>query len=105
MEEVCRVNLKNLRTNFRVEEVSQHEMFLVIFRCRKTLVMSAPKQIILCNYFERLFVCLSDEYFTKFIPSKSLNFFPVPLFIVLLAGQKFEMKEIFVAINIAVSVL
>ena len=60
------------------------EMFVVISRCRKNLVISTPNQIILCNYFEYLLVYLydvdvffisainSDEYFTKFIASRFL---------------------------------
>ena len=42
MEELCDVGPTNLRKYFRVEEL-EHEMFLVISRCRKTLVMSTPK--------------------------------------------------------------
>ena len=44
------------------------------------------------------FICPkeSDEYFTKFIPNKVLDFFPVSFLIVFLAGQKFKMKEIFI---------
>ena len=38
MEEVCGVGPENLRQNFRIKE-----LFSVIFRCRKSLVMSAPK--------------------------------------------------------------
>ena len=41
----------------------------------KSLIMSTPKRDLL--------VCLY-EYFTKFIPSKRLKFFPVSFFIVLL---------------------
>ena len=47
MAEVFGVGFKNLLANF-----------LVISRCRKTLVISIPNQIILCNYFEHLLVYL-----------------------------------------------
>ena len=102
MEEVCDVGPTNLRKYFRVEEL-EHEMFLVISRCRKTLVMSTPKP----DNFRRLFwtfavapvwlkffLCVRnlDEYFTKFIPSKFLNFLPCLTFYCI-AGQKVKMKE------------
>ena len=43
MEEVYEVGPKNLRKNFQLKNFSWHEMFLVISRCRKSLVMSTPK--------------------------------------------------------------
>ena len=60
MAEVHWVGLKNLRANFRVEELFWARMFPVIFRCRKTLVVSTRNHIILCNYFEHLLVYLYD---------------------------------------------
>ena len=42
MEKVGKVGPKNMGKNIRVEELLW-EMFLVISRCRKSLVMSAPK--------------------------------------------------------------
>ena len=60
MAEVRGVGLKNLQANFRVEELFSARMFPVPFRCRKTLVISTPNQIILCNYFEHLLVYLYD---------------------------------------------
>ena len=43
MDEVCEAVPKNLRKNFRLKNFSRHEMFIVISRCRKILVMSTPK--------------------------------------------------------------
>ena len=42
VEKVGEVGPKNVRKNIRVEELFL-EMFLVVSRCRKSLVMSAPK--------------------------------------------------------------
>ena len=43
MEEVHEVGPQNMRKSFWVEELFHHEMFLVISRSRKSLVMSTPK--------------------------------------------------------------
>ena len=96
MEKICRVGPKNLGTNFRVEELfsAQHVCY---FPVSKNLGMSTPKPD---NYMQLFwtFVCESvwhrcflicarnsDEYFIQFIPNKFLNFFIVSFFIVLLA--------------------
>ena len=97
MEEVCEVGPKNLRKNFQLKNFSWHEMFLVISRCRKSLVMSTPKPDNFIQLFWP-FIALPvlpkcffmwarnlDEYLTKFILSKFLNFSFVSFFIVLLA--------------------
>ena len=60
MEKVGKVGPKNMGKNIRVEELLW-EMFLVISRCRKSLVMSAPKPENLWNYFGHLLVCLYDR--------------------------------------------
>ena len=52
MEEICEVGPKNLAKNFRIKENSRHEMFLVISRYRKSVVMSTPKP----DNFMQLFV-------------------------------------------------
>ena len=73
--------LKTCEQIFVLKNFSRREMFLVISRCRKTLVISTPNQIILCNYFEHLLVYLYDldvfficarnsDDFTKFIASR-----------------------------------
>ena len=88
MAEVCGVGLKNLRANFRVEELFSARNVSRYFPCRKTLAISIPNRIILCSCFEHLLVYLydldvfftcarnSDEYFTKFIVNRFLNFSP-----------------------------
>ena len=48
-------------------------MFLVISRCRKTLVISTPNQIILCNYFEHLLVYLYDLDVFLYVPGIRMN--------------------------------
>ena len=45
IDEVCEVGPKNQRKNFCIEELLSHEMFLVISRFRKSLVMSTPKLV------------------------------------------------------------
>ena len=81
MEEVCEIGPENLRQNFRIKE-----LFSVFSRCRKSLVMSAPKPDIMQLFWtffdvtvwsKCVFICARnlDEYFTKFISSKFLNFF------------------------------
>ena len=51
---------KNCERIFGVKNFSWQEMFLVISRCRKSLVMSAPKPDNSYNYFGCLLVCLYD---------------------------------------------
>ena len=52
--------LKTCEQIFVLKNISRHEIFLVISRYRKTLVISTPNQIILCNYFEHLLEYLYD---------------------------------------------
>ena len=68
MEEVSGVGLKNLRATFRFATFSQHEMFLVISWCRKTLVYQHRNQIILCSYFEYFLVCLYELDVFLYVP-------------------------------------
>ena len=49
MEETYKVGPKNVRKNFRIEELIRHKLFFVISRCKKCLVMSTPKPN---NYIE-----------------------------------------------------
>ena len=109
MAEGCGVDLKNLRANFRIENFPCHEIFIDISRRRKTLVISTPNQILLCNYFEHLLVYMYDLDVLLYVPGIRMNtllnllqvdfrFFSLPHFSRMLAGQKFKMKEIFVLI-------
>ena len=71
-------------------------MFLAISQCRKSLVMSTAKPYNFMQLFwtfvgvpvwpKCFFICARnlDEYFTKLIPSKFLNFFLVSFSVVLL---------------------
>ena len=67
MTEVCGVGRKNLRANFRVEEL------FVISRYRKTLVTSTTNQTILCNYFEHLLMYLYDLDVFLYVPGIRMN--------------------------------
>ena len=59
---------------FVLKNFSRCAMFLVISRCRKALVISTPNQIISCNYFERLLVCLYDiDLFFLHVPGIWIN--------------------------------
>ena len=65
--------LKTYKRTFVLKNFSRHEMFLVISRCRKTLVISTQNQIILCNYFEHLLVYLYDLDVFLHVPGIRMN--------------------------------
>ena len=110
MGEVCEVGLKTLGANFRVEELFSAQNVSRYFPCRKPLVISTPNWIILCNCLEDLLVYLYHLDVFLYVPGIGMNillnllqvdfteFFPCSIFIVLLAGQKLKMKEIFISI-------
>ena len=94
--------LKTCEQIFVLETFSRREMCLVISRCRKNLVISTVNQIILCNYFEHLLVYLYDLDIFLYMPEIQMNtllnllqVFACFIFVVLLASQKFKMKEVF----------
>ena len=95
--------LKTCEQIFVLETFSRREMCLVISRCRKNLVISTVNQIILCNYFEHLLVYLYDLDIFLYMPEIRMNtllnllqVFACFIFVVLLASQKFKMKEVFI---------
>ena len=76
--------LKTRQQIFGLKTFSRHEMFLVISRCRENLVnVNAAMRLADVPVRPRC-VTNSNEYFTKFIPIKFFNFFPISFFIVLL---------------------
>ena len=102
MKEVCKFGPKNLRKNFRLKNFYRHEMFLVIFRCRKSLVLP-PKSY---NFMQLFWAFVDVPVRPKHVPgvyiNTSLNLFRVnsgiffPCFIFYsIAGQKVKMKEMF----------
>ena len=95
--------LKTCEQIFVLKTFSRREMCLVISRCRKNLVISTVNQIILCNYFEHLLVYLYDLDIFLYMPEIQMNtllnllqVFACFIFVVLLASQKFKMKEVFI---------
>ena len=95
--------LKTWERTFVLKNFSRREMCLVISRCRKNLVISTVNQIILCNYFEHLLVYLYDLDIFLYMPEIRMNtllnllqVFACFIFVVLLASQKFKMKEVFI---------
>ena len=95
--------LKTCERIFGLKNFSLHEMFLVISQCRKRLVMSTPKPDNCMQLFWTLadvpvwprYAKNADEYFTKFIPSKLMKFFPVSFFTLLLAKSSKWMKHLY----------
>ena len=65
--------LKICEQIFVLQKFSRCEMFLVISRYRKTLVISTPNQIILCNCFEHLLVYLYDLDIFLYVPGIWMN--------------------------------
>ena len=65
--------LKSWQQIFVLKSFFRREMFLVISRRRKTLVISTPNQIILCNYFEYLLVYLYDLDVFLYVPGNRMN--------------------------------
>ena len=65
--------LKSCQQIFVLKSFSRSEMFLVISRRRKTLVISTPNQIILCNYFEYLLVYLCNLDVFLYVPGIWVN--------------------------------
>ena len=95
--------LKTCEQIFVLKTFSRREMCLVISRCRKNLVISTVNQIILCNYFEHLLVYLYDLDVFLYMPGIRMNtllnllqVFGSFIFKVLLAIQRFKMKEVFI---------
>ena len=90
MEEGCEVGPKNLRKNFGVEEFFSARNVFGYLPVLKKLNMSTPKPDDFMQLFWKFvgvpvwpkwFLCSRNlyEYFTKFIPSKFLNFLYVSL--------------------------
>ena len=86
MAEVCGVGLKNLRANFRVEELFSARNVSRYFPVYKnsSSINTEPDNFIqlfvgVPDDLDAFFICArnSDEYFTEFIASTFLNFSPV----------------------------
>ena len=94
MEELFGVGPKNLQTNFRIEELFSAQNVSRYFPVSKKSVYVNTKTSKFCAVIlniswwtcmtQMVFVCArnSNEYFTKFIPHKFLNFSHVSFFIV-----------------------
>ena len=99
-----RLVLKNCERIFGMKNFSQQIMFLVMSRCRKCLVMSTLKPDDFMELFWTFFGVTVwpkyffiraknlDAYFTKFIPSKFLNFF-LPSFVIVLLAKSSKWRK------------